>query len=153
MYTFIYYVFCIFCLIILSYHINIQDIFRDKSKDGKFKCIEKREKASNEIIYKCDIIAAAIIYHLIKKGILNKKLDSNHMSQDLISGFPISENIKVTIKLSNNTGSLLVRDIFVLCNCTQYELDKFYFNIKKEFNDEILKKGLVDDDFILIIDC
>jgi hypothetical protein len=95
--------------------------------------------------YTGDISGLAIIYNLIKKNIIIKEINSNHMTSEKYKNRIL---IKPSINISINT-IIIWNNMFTTCicisyTCTEKELNMFLKKIENEFMNEIVYKNLVD---------
>jgi len=97
--------------------------------------------------YRCtaDILGLAIIYNLIKKNIIVKEINSNHMTLERYKNRTlIKPNINISINTITVYNKIFTTYICVSYTCTEKELNNFLKKIEDEFMDEIVYKNLVD---------
>jgi hypothetical protein len=97
--------------------------------------------------YKCtgDKLGFSIIYNLIKKNVIIKDINSNHMtSERYINKTLIKQNINISTNTVIISNKILTTYIYVSYTCTEKELNIFLKKIENEFMNEIVDKNLVD---------
>ena len=92
-----------------------------------------------------DILGLAIIYNLIKKNIIVKEINSNHMTSERYKNRTlIKPNINISINTIMVYDKMFTTYICVSYTCTEKELNRFLKKIEDEFMNEIVYKNLVD---------
>ena len=95
--------------------------------------------------YTADILGLAIIYKLIKKNIIIKEINSNHMTSERYKNRTLlKSNINISINTIIVYDKMFTTYIYVSYTCTEKELNKFLKKIEDEFMNEIVYKNLVD---------